>query len=141
MDNQNSSLSDLDLNPDMMTSQAGTPTVISPPVTTPVEPVGVIDITPGKPEQVSNLAHLSDITSQSAPTQTAPTVDTTTLPSQVPAPEVPLNPTFTPAPTSIPLPTPPVNQVNPVPDTPSITPPATNPSPLVEDPDLVKLIK
>src|SRR5258706_9297297 len=83
MDNNTSPTNGLDLNPDMMTTQTGVPSVAAPASSAPPEPAGVIDITPGAPSSplpqskvehltptpaADGLTHLADIAPQTEPT-------------------------------------------------------------------------
>jgi len=99
----------LDINPDMITPQIGSPslTPLTPTTDVPATPLpqGVIDITPGASDQPQGTVHLADLVPQP---NTSPEPSATTTPA-------------------------PVAQVTPVPS-------ETPPSPLAEDPDLVKLV-
>jgi hypothetical protein len=113
MDNNAAPTNGLDLNPDMMTTQTGVPSVSPPPsANTPPVPAGVIDITPGAPDASispttqhidlaplpepkvesitpaatpDSLTHLSDISPQVETSSPVPASPVTTTPSVTPS--------------------------------------------------------
>ncbi|KKT49716.1 MAG: Estradiol 17-beta-dehydrogenase [Candidatus Collierbacteria bacterium GW2011_GWB1_44_197] len=148
MDDTNSSQITLDINPDMITPQTGTPQAT--PLSGPPIPPGVIDITPGaspsadvhppKIEDITPVATTGTSFADSPPQVLKPISDTPTL-SVTPAVThlVDVIPQALPSLPDLSTPAPSVPS-----EAPSVQvelPPATPVNPLSEDPDLVKLVK
>ncbi|HSV95071.1 MAG TPA: SDR family NAD(P)-dependent oxidoreductase [Spirochaetia bacterium] len=137
MDDTNAPIIDLNIDPDMITTQNDSPQYVphTPVAQPPVATSNVIDITPGSTDTFPPVASPPSHVDVTPPVQHQ-TVDVTP-PVSVPTPE--------PAPTII-SPATPSNPV--IPETPLqnqsqtvSTEPTVQSSPLAEDPDLVKLIK
>lgn len=101
MDNSTGGI-DLNLDPDMMTTQGSTPQANTPAPVTPTLPTtsGLIDITPGAPEQPAPAPRVMNVEEATLP---APRItDITPRASEPSVPPAPISPVIEPVPQAIP---------------------------------------